>query len=309
VTVKIKDLAPDLCFSDITRVALFEDLKLGDKFAEGGYSTLHKGTLNGKTVAVKVITDVGMDTPFQDLQHEVFVMSKLSHPNLVELKGICLSPLCMILDYFPLGSLNTHVQESSPILTWNYRVNIALDIIKGMIYLHSKDIIHRDLRSHNILVITLSEVADVTVKVGDFGTAVALAGCTIGGEFNYRWTAPEILSGTTYSEKIDLYSFGIVLWELLQAGFPFAEYKDLDQSCKADQAKEIIAGLRPTIPKDCPPLYHEIILKCWANDPTTRPSFKELEPLFLQVKEKLNPEPEHEIDNPEPEHEIDKPQS
>ncbi len=152
---------------------------------------------------------------FRELQHEVFVMCQLRHPNIVTLHALSINPVALFMEFYPLGSLDKYLRaaiegrsaSSSPrgieqpkALSWKYRVKVALDIAQGMNYLHGEDIIHRDLRSPNVLITDLSDEAEVvakgmylgslfglsvlTVAVTDFGMAQYLAGSLYGGDFN-----------------------------------------------------------------------------------------------------------------------------
>jgi Leucine-rich repeat (LRR) protein len=301
-TVALRDVAPDMTFAFHTNeltpaftVFDFSQITLEEKVAEGGYAILHRGHVKAsgmdpnRTYAIKVLRDQDGEAPdlltnsFRELQHEVFMMASLRHDNIVELKGLCLKPLALIMDFFPLGSLDKHLRgsqndsQSVETLSWPLRLRIATDICQGMLYLHSEDIVHRDLRSANVLLIDMNESAKVVAKVADMGMACVLAGLLHGGDFNENWTAPEVLLDKDYTEKCDVYSFGIILWELLQVGFPFMEYqKELSGISRIEFAQRVEAGLRPTIPKWCPEPYANLIRQCWETDAQLRPSFSEI---------------------------------
>lgn len=239
----------------------------------------------GEIVAVKILKnqDAHIDLlseSFRSLQHETFLMRTLHHPNLVELRGICTRPLCMVMELFTHGSLNDYLYPGTPKfkqLSWQLRIRMALDIAKAMEYLHAEDVIHRDLRSPNILVSSFSEEADPLVKVGDLGMSVICARGVAGGDFNECWTAPEIFRGEAYTLKVDQYSYGIILWELMQRGFPFYEYsKRFAGKPRMDFFSAVINGLRPSIPSGCPRKYVELIKSCWALEPELRPPFGEI---------------------------------
>lgn len=154
-------------------------------------------------------------------------------------------------------------------------MRVALDIAKGMHYLHSEDILHHDLRSPNILVASLSDNDnEVAVKVADFGMSVIHSPELLGGDFNECWTAPEIFKGEKATLQVDVYSYGIILWELLQLGFPFAEFSStFAGKPRLDFLEAVIGGLRPSIPSGCPKKYGNLINACWALSPHDRPTF------------------------------------
>ena len=209
----------------------------------------------------------------------------------MELRGICTKPLCMLMDFFPLGSMDSylHTSKKGKIFSWRYRLKVALSIAYGMEYLHSEDFIHRDLRSPNILLASLDENQAIPVaKVADFGLAVVCAKGMSGGDFNECWTAPEILRGEPYTEKVDMYSFAIVCWELLQQGFPFYEYSErFAGKPRLDFFAAIGEGLRPSIPVGTPAPYVDLLNDCWTLDPNDRPTFAHLaeriEAMLLEV--------------------------
>ncbi|XP_049848776.1 uncharacterized protein LOC126316725 [Schistocerca gregaria] len=285
--VPLSKLATDLALTSFSdRLVSFDQLCMGKKIAEGGFSTVYSATLLGKTVAVKMFHSHQQQSAdflaesFRELQHEVFLINQLRHANIVELRNFCTNPLCIIFDFYDLGSLNQYLVEKKKVFTWSERLRIALDIAEGLAYLHRQDMIHRDLRSHNIL-INSWDVRDMQVpvaKLTDFGLAAIICGSFQGvKEYNECWTAPEVMKRSRYSHKVDIYSFGIVCWELLQIGFPFQEYhEELGAPFRSELEEKIIGGLRPTIGKNVHPAYKNLIERCWQDKPEERPDGVEL---------------------------------
>ena len=296
----LRELCSDIAFSDVSDLTInFEDLHVGEVIGEGSYAELRTGTFEGEMVAVKVLkhqTGTGgrsqemdlLSDSFRELQHETFVMKALKNKYLVELKGICTHPLAMVMDYFPLGSLDRHLRDPKvkhPCLSWKYRVRLALNIARGMDYLHGEDFMHRDLRSPNILIASRDENDEIVAKVADFGLAVICAKELKGGDFNECWTAPEILKAAAYNSKVDVYSFGIVMWELLELGHPFKEYEEIyGKLPRLDFFEAIIDGLRPTFPPNCPQDYEKLVRACWATEADDRPSFARIGEMLVEME-------------------------
>lgn len=158
-TVTLREVAPDMTFAFHTNelspaftIFDYSQITLEEKVAEGGYAILHRGHVNApgmdpkQIYAIKVLRDQDggeadlLTNSFRELQHEVFMMASLRHENIVELKGLCLKPLALVMDFFPLGSLDKHLRSNSSkesnrnvkTLSWSLRLRIAADICKGL---------------------------------------------------------------------------------------------------------------------------------------------------------------------------------
>ncbi len=164
---------------------------------------------------------------------------------------------------------------------WSLKYKIALDIAKAMQYLHSltPPIVHRDLKSNNVFMVSISEDSIIHAKVADFGLSRrVVAGLSEAALGSWQWLAPEINNAGDYDEKSDIYSFGMTLWEIVNSpGFeiPFEEYS---QAMPEHAIKNAVVegNLRPTIPSYCPSVLSEIIDECWNRSPSARPSFTKL---------------------------------
>lgn len=299
-SVRVDMLAPDIGFDT---VEVLEDLVVGKKLAKGGFGIVYKGTLAGETVAIKELTIKGdgeVTDKFKEFQHEVHIMSALEHPNLVRFYGITLNPLRMVMEFVSHGDLYHMLQDKSITdeeLPWSFRMKIALDIAKGMRHLQAvtPPIIHRDLRSPNVLMVSRDPNAPVVAKVADFGLAQSVAPLVSGALGTWQWLAPEIVDNENlyYDERADVYSFGIVFWEIITRGIPFDEYATnplyakcvaLDEQgeevwlIRAQEVKRAIVhnGLRPTIPVSTPADIRELLLGCWKGNRDARISFDEV---------------------------------
>ncbi|XP_017767959.1 PREDICTED: mitogen-activated protein kinase kinase kinase 12 isoform X3 [Nicrophorus vespilloides] len=226
----------------------------------GGQGIVFYGLYKNEPVAVKKVHDI-KDTDIKNLR-------KLNHPNIVKFKGVCTqSPCyCIVMEYCPYGPLYDLLKNQDQSVTPARIVLWAKQIANGMQYLHSHKIIHRDLKSPNVL-IGENEV----IKISDFGTSRTWNEVSTKMTFagTVAWMAPEAITESTCSEKVDIWSFGVVLWELLTCEIP---YKDMEQN-----AIIFMVGcgkLRPPIPSSCPAGYKLIMEMCWKLNPKQRPSFK-----------------------------------
>lgn len=190
-------------------------------------------------------------------------------------------------------------------IPWRLRWRIALDVAKGMRYLHSYQppIVHRDLRSPNIFLASTSTSAPVVAKIGDFGLAQHVNSTLDEALRTWQWLAPEVLSHkrVEYDERSDIYSFAIVLWEIATRQLPYTtEYWDKFQRNGYFQAMDcrnaIVDGTcRPTPPpasSGCPPSFAALMQACWRHNPQERPSFDEIVPTIEAELAKLGTETE-----------------
>ncbi len=245
---------------------------------------------------------------FSDFRREAWLMSGLEHPNLCVLKGVCLDPcFAIIMEYMNAGTLHSLLHNDcihGP-LPFGLLIKLALDIAKGMEFLHgiTPPIVHRDLKSPNILLNVRDEsltvqitefgaecrslaalpanTADLVAKVSDFGLsteaelAVEFKGTVVD---NPTWTAPEMLARQKYNFKVDVYSFGVILWEMLERKLFFGEVKFMSEL--EDMVK---SGKRPPIPGDCPVSVRILIETCWSQDPAKRPPFSDIRKMLQKV--------------------------
>lgn len=191
-----------------------------DKLGEGGFGSVFRGTIAGSTdVAVKKLNGLGHRDRDKNFRAEVQTLGMIQHTNLVRLLGFCTEGTrrLLVYEYMPNGSLDSHLFPERSILSWHLRHRIAIGIAKGLAYLHEECrhcIIHCDIKPENILL-----NAELCPKIADFGMAKLLgrdfnaALTTLRGTIGYL--APEWVSGEAINHKADVYSFGIVLLELI----------------------------------------------------------------------------------------------
>ncbi|KAL6060410.1 Myotubularin-like phosphatase domain [Balamuthia mandrillaris] len=313
--IRLDQLVPDVVMSNIEGKRIsYKDLYFESKIGEGSFASVYKGIYNGETVAIKQLKDLKASKKvteseiikvFDNFRHEVWLMNGISHPNLLNFKGFCMDPLCIVTEFIPGGNLFDYIHGRGPscyslgsegstseerstkakealsninfleTMDWPLRLKIAKDMAKGMAYLHSTSppTIHSDFKSPNILLMDLSKDASVVAKVCDFGLANNVGWQLVGRKvFNPVWLAPEIMRGEEYNTKADVYAYGVVLWELLTGKEFMASERFFNRI-----EKHVTAGQREEVPADCPvPEYVQLLTACWSDDPHARPSFKRI---------------------------------
>lgn len=267
-------------------------LLIGSKFASGRHSRIYRGVYKQKDVAIKLISQPEEDEDLaafleKQFASEVSLLLRLGHPNIITFIAACKKPpvFCIITEYLAGGSLGKFLHHQQPnILPLKLVLKLALDIARGMKYLHSQGILHRDLKSENLL---LGE--DMCVKVADFGISCLESQCGSAKGFTgtYRWMAPEMIKEKHHTKKVDVYSFGIVLWELLTGKTPFDNMTP-EQAAYAVSHK----NARPPLPSKCPWAFSDLINRCWSSNPDKRPHFDEIVSILEYYTESLQQDPE-----------------
>ncbi|KAK9164616.1 hypothetical protein Syun_005518 [Stephania yunnanensis] len=257
-------------------------LKFDKKVASGSYGDLYRGFYCSQEVAIKILKPENVNADMQqEFAQEVYIMRKVRHKNVVQFIGACTKPpsLCIVTEFMSGGSVYDFLHKQKGFFKFPTLLKVAIDISKGMNYLHQNNIIHRDLKAANLLM-DENEV----VKVADFGVArvKAQSGVMTAETGTYRWMAPEVIEHKPYDHKADVFSFGVVLWELLTGKLPY-EYLTPLQAAIAVVQK----GLRPTIPKHTHPKLVELLEKCWHQDPTQRPDFSNIIEVLQHVAKEV----------------------
>jgi tRNA A-37 threonylcarbamoyl transferase component Bud32 len=263
-------------------------LFLGHKFATGNYSRLYHGIYKDQEVAVKVIRqpeDAEDKAATLDRQfvQEVSCLSCLHHPNIVQFVAACRKrPVyCIVMEYVPGGSLRSFLEKNNPgSIPLKTVVMMALDVARGMTYLHSQGVVHRDLKSDNLVL-----TKELHVKLADFGVGCQESQCDL---FNadlgtYRWMAPEMIKHKHYSKKVDVYSFGIVLSELVTGLVPFHDMTPVQAAFAV-----VNKNARPVLPDHCPVVLRRLMQHCWSANPEKRPDFNEIVNTLEQFEAHLN---------------------
>lgn len=253
---------------------VWEDLVLGERIGLGSYGEVYHADWNGTEVAVKKFLDQDFSgAALDEFKREVRIMRRLRHPNVVLFMGAVTRPpnLSIITEFLPRGSLYRIIHRPHCQIDEKRRIKMALDVAKGMNCLHTSipTIVHRDLKSPNLLVDN-----NWNVKVGDFGLSRLKHNTFLSSKSTAgtpEWMAPEVLRNEPSNEKCDVYSFGIILWELATLKLPWSGMNPM----------QVVGAVgfqnrRLDIPKEVDPLVARIIWECWQTDPNLRPSFAQL---------------------------------
>ncbi|XP_022191223.1 tyrosine-protein kinase Src42A isoform X4 [Nilaparvata lugens] len=247
-------------------------LKFVRKLGHGQFGEVWEGLWNNTTpVAIKTLKPGTMDP--KDFLAEAQIMKKLRHTKLIQLYAVCTmeEPIYIITELMKNGSLLDYLQGKGRVLKLPQLIDMAAQIAAGMAYLESQNYIHRDLAARNVL------VGDGTiVKIADFGLARLIKEdeyeARVGARFPIKWTAPEAANYSKFSIKSDVWSFGILLTELVTYGrIPYPGMTN------AEVLHQVEHGYRMPCPPSCPTALYDIMLECWHKDPMKRPTFETLQ--------------------------------
>lgn len=250
----------------------YEELELAEEVGRGSFAKVLRATLRGVPCAVKKLRKEARRDDENELKHfkqEVRLLNKLDHVNVVKMIGVCTKPRCIVTEFMAGGSLFDHLrQQQGGLLGDEPRLtSIALDIARGGRYLHQQKVIHRDIKSHNIL---LDEHGNA--KIADLGVSrITTETATMTCVGSAQWTAPEILRHQPYDQAVDVYSYGIVLWELLSGRQPYAHLSRLEAAVAVASTQ-----LRPEIPDHWPARWVQLMQSCWHESPQVRPTFAQV---------------------------------
>lgn len=243
----------------------YYDLLFKQLLSEGSLAKIYLGEWEGQAVAIKCLSGNLNAKEQEQFIREVKVMSRLRHPNITSFYGACLEKghACLVMEYMEESSLDKFISSKS--LSMEQQKSLSLDLAKGLAYLHSRQILHRDLKSAHILV-----NAKGIAKLADFGLSKieALSVKTaVECRRSLAWQAPECFKfNTIYTEASDIYSLGVIFWEIMTGMAPI-----FDESRLSDYGT---LGERQRIPADIALEWQKLIKQCWSLEPAERPNAK-----------------------------------
>ncbi|KAM6915316.1 ephrin type-A receptor 7 isoform 3-T3 [Xenentodon cancila] len=226
------------------------------------------------SVAIKTLKVGYTEKQRRDFLCEASIMGQFDHPNVVHLEGVVTrgKPVMIVIEYMENGSLDAFLRKHDGQFTVIQLVGMLRGIAAGMRYLADMGYVHRDLAARNILV-----NSNLVCKVSDFGLSRVIDDdpeavyTTTGGKIPVRWTAPEAIQYRKFTSASDVWSYGIVMWEVMSYGE--RPYWDMSNQ---DVIKAIEEGYRLPAPMDCPPGLHQLMLDCWQKDRAERPKFDQI---------------------------------
>eukprot|EP00731_Ephydatia_muelleri_P005646 Em0002g1822a len=322
VAVPLVHLVPDILLTDLPEELKIEHAEFtfnpedpATRLGEGGAGTVYKGKYRGQAVAIKELLSQGgheeggeeeeegiSNEPlfmFRDLRQEVTVLAQLSHPNIVALLGVSIRPMCIVLEFAPMGSLfgvlekkveqlkEKQVDSASTILRMPGGVlghvmttKIAMQVAQALQYIHGVGIIYRDLKAENALVWSLDPTEKVNIKLADYGISrFANPGGVKGIEGTPGYQAPETIQRKgeeqAFDEKVDIFSYAMLIFELLTGQRPFETLGTIPEInravCKGERPLLSEGNLEPVFPAMV-----ELMEDCWSHRPSERPAAHEI---------------------------------
>uniref|UniRef100_A0AAY4BZC3 receptor protein-tyrosine kinase n=2 Tax=Denticeps clupeoides TaxID=299321 RepID=A0AAY4BZC3_9TELE len=266
----IRDFAKEI---DVASIRIERVIGAGE-FGEVCSGRLWLPSRRDVQVAIKSLKAGYSEQQRRDFLSEASIMGQFDHPNIIRLEGVVTrcKPVMIITEYMENGSLDTFLKKRDGQFTVIQLVGMLRGITAGMQYLSEMNYVHRDLAARNILV-----NGQLACKVSDFGLSRVLeddpeaAYTTRGGKIPIRWTAPEAITYRKFTSASDVWSYGIVMWEVISYGErPYWEMSN------QDVIKAVDEGYRLPAPMDCPVVLHQLMLDCWEKNRSDRPKFSQI---------------------------------
>ncbi len=266
-----------------------KNLDIKKELGRGAFGVVNMARYRGAKVAVKqLLTDTlkqGAENQMEEFIREAKLLTSIqSHPNLVQVIGYCMDPPMIVMEYLDGGSLLHALGKG--VIRDEEKIQICHGIALGMVHLHEDGIIHRDLAARNILL-----TKSMQPKVTDFGLSRAVGEteyCNTNSDIGpVRWMAPEALKKQVFSKKSDVWSFGVLVWEVVSNGeLPYHKYTSLAAVFAALMKKKAVLE----IPETAPQVLAELIGLCMQRNPEQRPDFEQLSKMLANNDESASEE-------------------
>uniref|UniRef100_A0A182MRX8 non-specific protein-tyrosine kinase n=1 Tax=Anopheles culicifacies TaxID=139723 RepID=A0A182MRX8_9DIPT len=251
-----------------------DDVILLDKIGRGNFGDVYKAKLKSSKNTLVAVKTCRMTLPEEQKRkflQEGRILKQYDHPNIVKLIGICVQkqPIMIVMELVAGGSLLMFLRKNATTLGQRQMMGMCRDAAAGMRYLESKNCIHRDLAARNCLIGN-----ENIVKISDFGMSREEEEYIVSGgmkQIPIKWTAPEALNFGKYTSLCDVWSYGILVWEIFSRGD--TPYSGMSNSMARERIDE---GYRMPSPEGAPPEMYRLMLKCWSYEPESRPHFDEI---------------------------------
>jgi len=260
----------------------YQELQIGAQIGAGAFGNVFKARWRNCDCVVKQLNSSNQnpESVATFLKEANIVKNLRNHENVCSVFGVCTNPeypICIVLEYVPGGSLQKLIYEHKVDMDGPLLLQFAKSICSGMSHIHKENLLHCDLACRNILISL--ENNKYILKITDFGLArISDKGFYDAKEeakFPIRWTAPEVLTTYKVSRAADVWSFGVVLWEMIEAKVPWFDKTNA-------QVLELVCVMQQRLPKPNASFEYPsddlwaVMMQCWQQDPNTRPSFDEL---------------------------------
>mmetsp|Transcript_4245 Transcript_4245/g.10082 ORF Transcript_4245/g.10082 Transcript_4245/m.10082 type:complete len:484 (+) Transcript_4245:75-1526(+) len=294
--VKKTGKGPDVNLDDVLpqlpkpRQISSRELEIGPGIGTGKFADVSTAWLRVPCAVKKMRGQMSQEN-LQNFQREASIMNACNHPNVIKLLGFCNdgNKYYLVQELVTGGNVHDRMHKRKQHLTYQQVVRVGVQVADGMAHLHSRNIVHRDIKPHNFVIDTSTEPAKI--KLCDFGLARIKTGQYVETDGRLAGTpayqAPEMLKLQPITEKVDQYSFAILLWEMITCQLPW-------WGKTFDEMVNCVTRLdeRPAIPADCPEPLAAIIRDCWQPSPELRPQFEAVLARLRLVNEMLKGVPE-----------------
>mmetsp|Transcript_25541 Transcript_25541/g.41518 ORF Transcript_25541/g.41518 Transcript_25541/m.41518 type:complete len:765 (-) Transcript_25541:1453-3747(-) len=279
------------------------DVEFQKRIGRGAAGTTYLGKFCGQQVAIKVAAtnDMGLE----GWSNELKSLTKLHHCNIIHFLGAIYNPspltYCLVLEYCNGGDLDAYLHGNGGSITPpNFFETVAKGVASGLLYLHKKNIMHRDIKPGNVL-LSGDLQGNFTAKLTDFGLSAMLqhnASVNSGGDLTaetgtYRYMAPEVIKHQKYHMSADIYSLSVLMWEIITREVPFKNMSQIEAA-----GSVAIEGKRPPFPEGIPSYIKFMIEKCWTESPKDRMSTEEVIKTLEELENNLSQESRSWLDAP-----------